>query len=137
MLNKDEKRAQLDYNLGELKTFILIAALQFIYSKDVYIFCSDDVKARKCIVSIGNVRCISVLSSFLRLVKEVDFEKDEAIPFINSYLDMLHKGNQKNFKIQDANDYNKIYKVECDKVLKGIFDNEFIELKNGMLRYRK
>ena len=42
--------------------------------------------------------------------------------------------NQKQFKIQDVD--SRVVRVDCREVLDGIFNNKFVELKNGMLRYR-
>ena len=133
-MNKDEEKIQTDYNLGEIKTFVLIHILQLKYNADIMIFCSDDNKARNSIVRMADVKCLSVLSSFLRLLKENKLKKEEAKPYVNSYLNLLNNVNQKQFKIQDVD--SRVVRVDCREVLDGIFNNKFVELKNGMLRYR-
>ena len=54
-------------------------------------FCSDDKNARNGVVSIGGARCISVLSSFVRLKKEIGFTKEDAVPYIDSYMNKWPK----------------------------------------------
>lgn len=71
-----EKALDEGQNLGELKTYVLFQMLYLKYGEKIYVFCSDDRNARNGIVSIGGARCISVLSSFLRLQKECNFKKE-------------------------------------------------------------
>lgn len=134
---KDEEKAQMDCNLGEIKTFVLIKYLWFIHGIEIGLFCSDDKKARMCAVHLDNVRCISVLSSFIRLHREIGLNIEDAMSYINSYIDNLNMVGQDKFKIQDSKKHEKIYREDCRKVLEGIFNNEYEDLKNGMLRYRK
>ena len=56
-------------NLGELKSYVLLQVLNLKFGEQIYVFCSDDKNARNGVISIGGARCISVLSSFVRLKK--------------------------------------------------------------------
>lgn len=73
-------------NLGELKSYVLLQVLNIKFGQQVYIFCSDDKNARNGIVAMGEASCISVLSSFIRLKKEIDFNREDAEPYIRSYM---------------------------------------------------
>lgn len=134
-MEEDEKKHQVDFDLGEIKTLLLIQVLQFKYKAEITLFCSDDSKARNGVCSIPDVKCISVLSSFIRLFKEKIIDREDAIPYMTSYIDFLSQFNQSKFKIQDSSKRN--IRVDCSLVLEGIFNDEFYELKNGMLRYKK
>lgn len=122
-------------NLGELKTYVLLQALNMKFGKKVYVFCSDDKNARKGVISIGGARCISVLSSFIRLQKEIGFTREDAEPYIESYMrDCLGK-NQTTFKVQDTSKEKRMCKVPCKQVFEDMFNGKIEELKTGNLKY--
>lgn len=122
-------------NLGELKSYVLVQALNTKLGKQIYIFCSDDKNARNGIVAIGNTVCISVLSSFLRLKKEIGFNREEADPYIKSYMNCCLGKNQTTFKIHDTSKERQMIKVPCEQVFYEIFAGKVSEMKNGNLRY--
>ncbi len=56
--------------LGEKKTYVLIQMMEIMYGDRVYVFCSDDFKARQSITSLATpVHCISILGVFYKLMK--------------------------------------------------------------------
>ena len=69
------------------------------------------------------------------MFKEKIIDREDAIPYMTSYIDFLSQFHQSKFKIQDSSKRN--IRVDCSLVLEGIFNDEFYELKNGMLRYKK
>lgn len=122
-------------NLGELKSYVLLQTLNFKLGEQIYVFCSDDKNARNGVVSIGGARCISVLSSFVRLKKEISFTKEEAKPYIDSYMQNCLGKNQTTFKVQDTSKERRMCKVSCVQVFDEIFDGKIDELMTGNLRY--
>lgn len=122
-------------NLGELKTYVLLQMLSIKYGEQIYVFCSDDKNARRGIVSLGGARCISVLSSFMRLQKESDFSKEDAKPYFQSYLELCRQRNQTSFKIQDASKEQRMRKVPCEQVFEEMFIGKLEELQTGNLKY--
>lgn len=143
-INKEEflKVLQVDcyaigegQNLGELKSYVLLQVLQFRLGEQIYVFCSDDKNARNGVVSIGGARCISVLSSFVRLKKEIGFTKEQAQPYIDSYLKDCLSKDQKTFRIQDTSKERRMCKVPCEQVFDDIFNGKIEELMTGNLRY--
>lgn len=122
-------------NIGELKTYVLLQVINLKLGEQIYVFCSDDKNARNGIVSIGGVRCISVLSSFLRLQKECGLKKEDAEPYVQSYLRLCKESNQTTFRIQDTSKEKRFCKVPCEQVLNEIFDGKLEELRTGNLRY--
>lgn len=136
-LKEDEENIGEGQNLGEIKTYVLLQVLTLFLEEKIYIFCSDDKNARSGIISIGGVRCISVLSSFLRLQKEIDFKKSDAEPYITSYLNFCAKSNQTTFKVQEPSKHGRMLKVPCEQVIKHIYEGKLEELSTGVLRYIK
>lgn len=68
--------------------------------------------ARSGAICFSNVRCISVLSAFLRLKKELSWTLEEAEPYINSFL-LLCFDHQETFKVQESSDVLRVKKVAC------------------------
>jgi hypothetical protein len=63
-----------DNNLGELKTFLMQQILQNIEEIQLYIFCSDDKKARMSLSGVGKIPCISAIASFYVLKERLQME---------------------------------------------------------------
>ena len=122
-------------NLGELKSYVLLQVLNLKFGEKIYVFCSDDKNARNGVVSIGGARCISVLSSFVRLKKEIGFTKEEAVPYIDSYMNKCLGKGQKTFKVQDTSKEKRMSKIPCEQVFNEIFDGRIDELMTGNLKY--
>lgn len=122
-------------NLGELKSYVLLQALNMKLGEQIYVFCSDDKNARSGVVNIGGAKCISVLSSFVRLRKEVGFTKEDAEPYIKSYMSSCLGENQKTIKVQDASKEKRMCKVPCEQVFDEMFTGKIEEMKTGNLKY--
>ena len=122
-------------NLGELKSYVLLQTLSMKFGKQIYVFCSDDKNARSGVVRIGDARCISVLSSFIRLQKEIGFTREEAEPYISSYMNGCLGKNQKTFKVQDTSKEKRMCKVPCEQVFDEMFNGKIEEMKTGNLKY--
>lgn len=84
----------------------------------------------------SHVRCISALSAFLRLKKEISWTFDAAEPYINSYVQFCKEHNQQTFRVMEASDVPRMQRVPCKQALEEIFLDRFVELQNGFLRYR-
>lgn len=124
-------------NLGELKSYVL---LQMLYSKlgqQIYIFSSDDQNARRGIVSLGGVRCISVLSAFIRLNKDGNLSREDAEPYIQAYIEECRKRNQTTFRVYDASKEMRMCRVSCEQVIEEMYTGKLELLQNGSLRYRQ
>lgn len=123
-------------NLGEIKTYVLLQALSIMLGEQIYVFCSDDRNARSGIASIGGVRCISVLSAFMRLKKECNFGLEEAKDYIRSWLNFCTEHKQTTFKIQEKSKTMRFCKVPCGQVMREIYEDKFEETLMGYLRYK-
>lgn len=124
-------------NLGELKSYVLLQMLGMKLGEQIYVFCSDDRNARNGIVSLGGARCISVLSSFMRLAIDGNMSREEAEPYIESYLEEKHKRNQTTFRVIDASKEMRFCRVPCEQVIEEMYSGKFEVLQNGNLRYKE
>jgi len=122
-------------NLGELKSYVLLQVLNMRFGQQIYVFCSDDKNARNGIVAIGGASCISVLSSFIRLQKEVDFNREDAEPYIRSYMNSCLGKDQITFRIQDTSKEKRMCKIPCEQVFDEMFSGKIDEMRNGNLKY--
>lgn len=67
------------------KSYVLIQMMEIMYGNRVYVFCSDDFKARQSIAGLETpVHCISILGVFYKLMK-LGKEKSE----MQEYYDRL------------------------------------------------
>lgn len=135
-LQKADDEVGKHNSLGEIKSYVLLQLLSLLKVEQVYVFCSDDKAARNGATSFDNVRCISALSAFLRLKKEILWTYDAAEPYINSYVQFCQEHKQQTFKVMEASVVARMQKVPCKQALEEIFKDRFIELQNGFLRYR-
>ena len=122
-------------NLGELKSYVLLQVLNLKFGEQIYVFCSDDKNARNGVISIGGARCISVLSSFVRLKKEISFTKEDAMPYIDSYMNTCLGKDQTAFRVQDTSKERRMCRIPCEQVFEEIFDGKIDELITGNLKY--
>ena len=122
-------------NLGELKSYVLLQALNLRLGEQIYVFCSDDKNARNGVINVGCAQCISVLSSFVRLKKEANFTKEEAKPYFDSYMLNCLSKEQTTFKVQDTSKERRMCKVPCEQVFDEIFAGKIGDLRTGNLRY--
>ncbi len=64
-LKKCDDNVPSQNGLGEKKTYVLIQMMEIMHSNQVYIFCSDDFRARQSIASLtAPIHCISILGVF-------------------------------------------------------------------------
>ena len=86
------------------------------------------------ICNIGGARCISVLSSFVRLKNEIGFSREDTEPYIQCYMSRCLGKDQKTFRVQDTSK-ERMCKIPCEQVFDEIFDGKIKEMKTGNLRY--
>lgn len=120
--------------LGEKKTFVLVQMMEILYSKQVYVFCSDDFKARQSIASLSKpINCISILGVFYKLMK-MGYDKTEMQEYYDRLASFLKK--QTEYRVWSLSGHQRI-KVPIMQVLDDIYDGKFQLLKNGDLQYIK
>ncbi len=124
-------------NLGELKSYVLLQMLGTKLGEQIYVFCSDDKNARNGIVSLGGARCISVLTAFMRLDKEGILSRENAEPYIQTYLAECRKHNQTTFKVYEASKQMRMCRVPCEQLFEEMYAGKLEMLQNGNLRYKQ
>lgn len=125
-------------SVGEIKTYILANAhKEYEHEKELYVFCSDDKSARTGAITLTpGIRCISLLSSFLWLKQETAWTEEDARQYINSYVEFCRQNGQQTFHVYTSDKSNSIMRVPCSQVLHEIFEDRYILLRNGFLRYK-
>lgn len=123
-------------NLGEIKAYVTFQWLNNQSAERVYYFCSDDRNARNGVLGLHDidVQCISVLSVFNKLKQERTFDEESMEPYIQSLIDFM--GN-KNVAVVEASATGRWIRITWEQALRDLFDEKFIELKNGMLKYKE
>ena len=120
--------------LGEKKTYVLVQMMEILYNKQVYVFCSDDFKARQSIASLTkSINCISILGVFYKLMK-MGHDKTEMQEYYNRLSAFLK--NQTEYRVWSLLGHQRI-RVPIMQVLDDIYDGKFQLLKNGDLQYIK
>ena len=84
-----------------------------------------------------DVRCISLVSVFSRLKEESNWTLADAEPYIESLIAFYQDHHQTTFRVMEASEVRRLQQIPCRQVLQEIFEGKFIELKNGMLRYKQ
>lgn len=123
-------------NLGEIKTYVLLQVMSLMLGEQIYMFCSDDRNARSGIISIGGVKCISVLSAFARLKNECNLGQEEAEDYIKSWLDFCALHKQTTFRVLENATALRMCKVPCEQVMREIYEGKLEETCMGYLRYK-
>lgn len=122
-------------NLGELKSYVLLQFLNHKFGQKIYVFCSDGRNARNGIVAMGGASCISVLSAFIRLKKEIGLTRKEAELYFQSYLNNCIGKEQTTFKVQDTSKERRMQRIPCEQVFDEMFSGKIDEMQTGNLKY--
>ena len=120
--------------VGEKKSFVLVQMMEILYGNKVYVFCSDDFKARQSIAGLSRpINCLSILGVFYKLMK-MGHEKTEMLEYYNQLSAFLK--NQTEYKVWSISGHQRI-RVPMEQVLNDIYDGKFQLLRNGDLQYIK
>lgn len=125
-------------NLGEIKEYVLLQWLNTNNDEPVFYFCSDDKNARNGVLAVEGAKAesISVVSAFQWLKAEGVLTKDTAQPYIDSALRYYHETKQASIRVVEASPIGRYVRIPYEQVFKEIFDEQFVKLPNGMLKYR-
>lgn len=74
---------------------------------------------------------------FSRLKEEANWTFEDAEPYIESLIAFYQDHHQTTFRVMEASEVRRLQRIPCRQVLQEIFNGKFIELKNGMLRYKR
>lgn len=123
---------------GEVKAFVLLKAISFVYSVEAFIFCSDDFDARRSYANSAAIPCISILSVFHKLwLLKRPFE--EVQPYYQSFIDWCinREEPQINVKVwRFSKGSNKREKVPIKNILTDIYAGKYAARKDGDLQMK-
>lgn len=124
---------------GEVKAFVLLQTIRYLYANEVFMFCSDDRLARQGFVNKALVPCISILSVFLKLwLMEKPYNDVQS--FYQSFVDwcMNRENPQTTVKVWifKTGSYKR-ENVRIKSVLVDIYAGKYEARKDGDLQLKK
>lgn len=123
----------IDNNLGEVKLYTLAQVLEMSGVDSLYMFCSDDRKARYALAGQANMDCVSALAAFYLAKKYLNMQKAEAQSFFNSWT-AYHRGlNQERFRVYNARG-NQLEKIPGQDIFDMLYNDELDLMKDGFFR---
>ena len=125
-------------NLGEIKEYVLLQWLNTLNEEPVFYFCSDDKDARNGVLAVGGatIQCVSLVSVYQRLKNEGVFTKENVKPYVDAALNYFSRHHQVSIRVIEESKVGRHLRIPCEQVFREIFDDRFIELPNGFLKYR-
>lgn len=125
-----------DNNLGEIKTYTLQQVMQNREDIRVYVFYSDDRKARVGLAYGGGISSISALSAFYVLKERLGIEKEEAKVYFDSWMQYHQIKNQTSFRVHRATKEQQLMKMDGYEIFDRIYDGTVGVARDGDLLLR-
>lgn len=122
-----------DNNLGEIKLYTMAQVLEHVGTEDLYIFCSDDRKARYAVSGQTDIDCVSALASFYLAKRYLNMAKDEAQPFFDSWMDFHKEHHQERFQVYTANGH-QLEKLLGQEIFEMLYNDELYLMRDGFFR---
>ena len=91
-------------------------------------------------IEVGKKNNLGEIKSFVLLqvlAVMLNWTLADAEPYIESLIAFYQDYHQTTFRVMEASETRRLQRIPCKQVLQEIFDGKFIELKNGMLRYKQ
>lgn len=131
-----DQRVGTQNSLGEIKTYVLLQMLQIVFGTRVHLFCSDDGNARRGTAQFNNISCIGLISSFVFLKNEIGLTKEQAQPYYDSWVSFCVGASQHYYKVLEPIKNRKYRKVLWEQLFRDMYDNKFLLLQDGYLKYK-
>jgi len=122
-----------DNNLGEIKLYTMAQILDCFGSEELYLFCSDDRKARYALSSQTDMDCVSALASFYLAKKYLKMEKSDAQIFFNSWMSFHKVKNQEHFQVYTASGH-QLEKLLGQDIFDMLYNDELYLMRDGFFR---
>lgn len=122
-----------DNNLGEIKLYTMAQILERSGTEELYIFCSDDRKARYALSGQADMDCISALASFYLAKKYLNMKKEDAQIFFDSWILFHKERNQERFQVYNASGH-QLEKLLGQDIFDMLYNNELYLMKDGFFR---
>lgn len=122
-----------DNNLGEIKLYTMAQILESAGTEELYIFCSDDRKARYALSGQADMECVSALASFYLAKKYLNMKKEDAQVFFYSWMS-FHKGiKQERFQVYNTSGH-QLEKLLGQDIFDMLYNDELYLMKDGFFR---
>ena len=122
-----------DNNLGEIKLYTTAQILNLLGESQLYVFCSDDRKARYSMSTSANVECVSALSAFYLAKKYLHMEKPEAKVYFDSWMAYHRLHNQERFQIYVKGGHQRD-KVLGEDIFEMLYNEQLCLMKDGFFQ---
>lgn len=122
-----------DNNLGEIKLYTMAQILERSGTEDIYIFCSDDRKARYALSGQVDMDCVSALASFYLAKKYLNMKKADAQVFFDSWMQFHMERNQACFQVYSSSGH-QLEKVLGQDIFDMLYNDELYLMKDGFFR---
>lgn len=122
-----------DNNLGEIKLYTMAQILECSGTEELYIFCSDDRKARYALSAQTDMDCVSALASFYLAKKYLNMKKEDAQIFFDSWMQFHKERNQEYFQVYTINGH-QLEKIPGQDIFDMLYNNELYLMKDGFFR---
>lgn len=124
-------------SLGERKAMVLLQWLLLFHPDKVYVFCSDDRKARSGLYAVTSIPAKSIMTLFWDM-KRSGVSKAEAYRYFYPYERFMTQDVRVtgNIRVIDALSDNQIA-TPCRQIFDEIFENKFDSLLTGFLKYKR
>ena len=125
-----------DNNLGEIKTYLLQQVLQNREGIRLFVFYSDDRRARGGLTSAAGIPGISALAVFYVIKERLGMEKAEAKLYFDSWMAFHKSNNQNSFKVHNSTKERQLIKMDGYEIFDRIYDGSVGLAKDGDLLLR-
>lgn len=124
-------------SLGERKAMVLLQYLLFFHPNKVYVFCSDDRKARSGLYAVTSIPSKSIMTVFWDMRRR-GVAKDEAYRYFYPYECFMTQNGRVagNIRVIDALSDNQI-SISCRQIFDEIFEDKYDSLQTGLLKYKR
>lgn len=122
-----------DNNLGEIKLYITAQILEYAGIEKLYVFCSDDRKARHVLSDQASIDCVSALASFYLAKNYLSMEKDNAQVFFDSWMQFHKERKQERFQVYTTSGH-QLEKLLGQDILDMLYNDELYLMKDGFFR---
>lgn len=124
-----------DNNLGEIKLYTTAQILSQLGESHLYVFCSDDRKARYSMSTNASVECVSALSAFYLAKKYLKLDKSDAKVFFDSWMAYHRLHKQEHFQIYSQSGHQRP-KILGEDIFEMLYNEQLYLMKDGLLRIR-
>lgn len=119
-----------DNNLGEIKLYTMAQILERSGTEELYIFCSDDRKARYALSGQADMDCVSALASFYLAKKYLNMKKEHAQLFFDSWMQFHRERNQEHFQVYSVSGH-QLERIPGQDILEMLYSDKLKLMKDG------